>query len=516
VGVKSQKSEDELRDKSVKVLEAKMLRAKRGEFPGGHVPFAMDVCNFTTSDLMADPFNARPNWRVQIVGRDMRVKLTPDGERKEYNGKRMFPASEADELLQLRPTLDPRLIQAVVEVFEKYDTEAITFGALADWLNQTGVPYSYADRWREYHIRSLLTNPIYTGRQSFNKTTQAAYTEFTGGQRRSVTKHQRGKRIESRHDEADWILSEPLFDPVVPPKLWAAVQKKLKASKKAPRAPKSPSLWLSGLLYCTTCGEKMRGILRKSGRAEYICSTYASHRKGEQGCVCGRNAVSHEKVVQHIERWMEDVGHDVKTLGASASTQMAPNAAFTNAVQRLARSWIAMSKRVGDTGETLDLRFMENGSQPLSGLSALYQSMFDAEKDDAQERYDELDRKHTNLTNGLVNLPPNSKAVAKVRAQLEQVEADMAALEPKLRNAANDLAEAAKDCQRLSAEWEAAVEAMNTESSDRQKAAALSKIVGRVNLTFEPTGEKYPTTRLVDISVVCGCGDAECPKSVAG
>src|SRR5207244_1833348 len=94
-------SERELREKSVRNLEGKRQRAKRGQWLGGAVPYGMDVAAFRLLDG-----ELVEQWRVQIVKRDLKIKLGADGSRRPYEGRNNFPASEADEILQLRPSGD--------------------------------------------------------------------------------------------------------------------------------------------------------------------------------------------------------------------------------------------------------------------------------------------------------------------------------------------------------------------------------------------------------------------------
>ncbi len=95
----------------------------------------------------------------------LRVKISADRkERREYRGAGNFPATEADEVLQLRPTTRQEMLDAAALAYARMDTEAVNFNQIAVALNEIGAPHpAYADQWKVYHVRELLQNPAYIG-----------------------------------------------------------------------------------------------------------------------------------------------------------------------------------------------------------------------------------------------------------------------------------------------------------------------------------------------------------------
>ncbi len=93
---------------------------------------------------------------------------------------------------------------------------------------------------------------------------------------------------------------------MVPVAVWDCVQAKINQSPPERRSPKSAGLWLSGLLYCTHCGQEMRGQQRPT-RCEYFCSSYS---KNKDGATCLRNAVNHKVIEDHIRHYLKQVGQE--------------------------------------------------------------------------------------------------------------------------------------------------------------------------------------------------------------
>jgi hypothetical protein len=117
--------------------------------------------------------------------------------------------------------------------------------------------------WTHTRVRVLLANTAYIGRPAWNKASSGNYTEYTNGGR---VDHKPGRSKPYRpHPETDWVQPrDPIFDPTVPLPVWDKVQEKLRAAKQR-RSPRSPDLWLAGLLYCGNCGARMVGTKRPHG-----------------------------------------------------------------------------------------------------------------------------------------------------------------------------------------------------------------------------------------------------------
>ena len=113
----------------------------------------------------------------------------------------------------------------------------------------------------------------------------------------------------------DFVQAEqPAFEPIVPREVWDKVQRKLDEAKKAnegkgaKKGPRSPELWLRGLLVCGRCGKPMRGWHPRNDKylwKSYFCGTYGNYgAKNPTGCKLHR--VKAEVLEQVAERYLEE------------------------------------------------------------------------------------------------------------------------------------------------------------------------------------------------------------------
>lgn len=532
-GMGAETSEKEQKSKSHRILTGKITRARRGEWQGGHIPFGMDVACYGPDDV--------ERWRVVIESRKQigtkpgkggrpkrvnalrRIKVYPDGRTEVFEGHRTFPATEYNEVLRLTPSKDKARLAAVVEVFKKFAAEATNYNVLADHLNRLGIKPYYADRWEHYHVRDMLDNPIYIGYQRFNSHGQGRFTEFVGGEERPV-ENPRGGRIRAKED---WVLSDkPLFKPVVPQDVWDKVQAKLEAEPPDRRSPKSPDLWLADLVYCSHCKKAMRGMDRGT-RCEYFCSTYA---KGGKGSGCLRNAVNHNIIEARIKEYLAEKAPELQSLMAVEQTGnlelLQPFEQRHVAVFK--RCWPAVVgmvktlQRYPFAKEIMSSHFdaILDGEEPqattkvkgdhafltlVEPLRAIYELIFEKETPIISDRLTELDAEHTRLTDRANDFDPvkQKRAKEKVLAQITAIEEEMTVLEARLVNQSERFNQRFADLQAMSFGFDDAAAALNDPATEaRRKAEAVRQVIKQINVTFRPTGKKYPTSEVVDIEIV--------------
>lgn len=511
LGMSGRKSREEQETKSKRVLEAKIMRAKRGEWGGGQIPYGMDVVCF-------DATATTEKWRVEFAGRTLvgrlpngkrkydthRVKINRDGSREAYDGWRNFPASDRTDILQLRPSHDPAKVAVVREVFETYAHEAINPTQLARRLNAKGIKPTYSDRWTCNMVASMLQNPSYIGRPATNKMGQGRFYEYVNGERRPVD----AKRRDRRRSKTDWVLAEkPTFDPpMIPLPVWEAVQAKVDGNPAQRRAPKSPTLWLSRLVYCAGCGKPMRGYALKSAeRYEYICSSYAH---GVEGCTCKRNSVAHAYVEEVVTAYLEDAGETLDGLDTGSTEQLRQQfwdrykAAFAKVVETERR----MEEVAGIGEDELQRVCRKDGKFDFVALNRFRVDAYRAKQaaEDAptlEARRRELEAELDRLTDAWTTLPtPRAKEKAKTR--LEAVEAELQQIEDRQKDVATEYEQLIGDVTRIGAEWEAARASMGADVSARRRAEAVGKVVARIECHFEPTGQYHPSSRLTKIEVI--------------
>jgi hypothetical protein len=242
-------------------------------------------------------------WRVVSEGLHKRVKVYPDGKEERFDGKGNFPKFQPmTEVLRLAPNRDEAKVAAAVETFRRFATESVSFTALAHDLSRAGFRGGFGGYLQGHSVEGMLRDPIYIGYYAWNRRHYGKFHRWAGD--RPVPELNYEEQV-TPNDEADWVLSPKLFEPLVDRETWDAVQRKLRDREKAARAPRSATHYLAGLLHCGTCGGKMvAGPTRKAGkttrkdglrgdRYEYMCGTYhtAVRERRRQDCKCLRNGV---------------------------------------------------------------------------------------------------------------------------------------------------------------------------------------------------------------------------------
>lgn len=455
-------SERELCEKSVRNLEGKRQLALRGRWLGGTIPYALDVVAFRliNGDLIEQ-------WRVQAMRRDLKIKISPDGTRRSYEGENNFPASEQDEILQLRPTTDAEQIDTLRAIFDKYANEDTSPSTIARQLNAQHVPPpAYSTKWRPSHVQYLLQNPAYTGRPAWNRHTSGDYFQFTGGRRVEKRPGEKPRK----HAPEDWVMpDEPLYPAIIDADLFAKVQDKLGSRTKRPRAARATGYLLSGLVVCGNCGATMIGAKMPT--------------KGKAG--------AYEKAVRRmmpaIRRIYERVrpspqfhiGHHAE--GAAAQL-LAPTAKFQSALDN-------------------------------DDLERAYRSLFSIERDQAQAALDQLETEHSRLSIAWADLP-TQRAKDKAAARLRDLEQEIDDLQEKVTNWADELRAAVDEYHTIAAAWDHARTMIEEQTTARAVAAAIKAVIGKVTVTFRPTGRNWPVGEVQAISIEPTHGFSGCASTM--
>jgi len=547
-GLGAETSEKEQKNKSWQVIQALIGKARRGEWSGGHVAYGMDVACFGADN------HQQEKWRVVIEGREQtgtrpgkggkprrvystrRVKSWPDGKSERFDGHRNFPSTDFYDILRQTPSKDKTKLATVREVFTKFATEDISATQIATFLNDVGVPHHYAEQWEHYHVREMLKNPIYIGFQRWNSNGQGRFFEYLDGETRPVD-DTNGRRERQRED---WILSDKqLFAPVISDDLWESVQRRIDETPRETRSPKSPELWLSGLLYCSHCNKPMRGMTRPT-RLEYFCSTYA--RSKDNG-TCLRHGVNQEVIVEELRGYLKEASVEATAILDSQQTGntelLKPYEDkhwenFNRFQAVIGRMILAISShpesaslwsKSADKDVPVDFNTPPNDINELPmtlerdfrSVCDVYSAMFQLDETDLQAQLRELDQEHSELVRGLRNLDPEKakRAIQKTNDDIEALEIEMEELEGRLENLTNQFDQTLEVLRTSSDGFYAAENALCDPMADnRRKARAVRSCIEKINLTFRPTGKKYPTSELVEIEFIPA--QAEYPNGVSG
>lgn len=134
---------------------------------------------------------------------------------------------------------------------------------IAHRLNAEGVPAPRGGTWSFSAIRpdpkrdlGILANPLYVGRQIWNRT-------------RWVKHPDSGKRVRQARPESEWIVTEHAELAIVDRTTWDAAQARIRRLHRTGYSGRPPSHLLSGLLRCGECGGPMVVV----DRYRYGCAT---------------------------------------------------------------------------------------------------------------------------------------------------------------------------------------------------------------------------------------------------
>ena len=148
---------------------------------------------------------------------------------------------------------------AVVElIFRLYTRDRLGFRLIAQHLNERAILTRRGGRWNVASIRDILRNPAYTG----------TYT-----------------RLDMRRPKAHAAI--------IPADIFRAAQAQVKARRPVGRVAHHEPFLLSGLAYCSYCGNKMMGVTRRQSwrrkdghRARQVYRYYQCQSRNNQS-MCG-------------------------------------------------------------------------------------------------------------------------------------------------------------------------------------------------------------------------------------
>lgn len=169
-----------------------------------------------------------------------------------------------------RLEVDPEEAAIVNRIFRLYldghRNSPLGVKGICAHLNDQGI-YMRGRKWRKTCLHELLTNRLYLGEYTFNKTEAKTHR---------------------RKPESEWITIA--VAPIVDVEIFGQVQQRLEVRSPAvtpPRVVSSPTL-LTGLVKCGVCGETMTIATGKGGRYRYYkCTGRINDLRGGSNCTNG-------------------------------------------------------------------------------------------------------------------------------------------------------------------------------------------------------------------------------------
>ena len=174
--------------------------------------------------------------------------------------------ARAKKKLAIDP-IEAETVRLIFRLFIEGDNCSGPIGvkAITSWLNEHGHRTRSGGLWGLGRVHALLTNPVYSGRQRFNR------------------KDSRTRRIKA---EVEQVYCDA--DPIIGSAIFEAVQRTLKSRNPKVTPPRivSGPILLTGLATCATCGGgmTMRAGTSRTGEVYRYYSCNSAIRKGKTAC----------------------------------------------------------------------------------------------------------------------------------------------------------------------------------------------------------------------------------------
>lgn len=225
------------------------------------------------------------------------IKVLKKGERKYQKNHKV----------KLTPG-DPEEVEVVHKIFDCYAYHGMGGKAIVNMLNDEGIPSATGKKWGTTIVHRILSNPVYVGTIVWGKTKGGKFSRLEN----TWNDTNPGSYM---HDRDKWVVCENAHEPLVSRDTFQRVQEIKKQrdcfkSGTGGRTQGSPYL-LTGIMYCSHCGHKMKGrTLRTGGRTYQYYEDAGFHQKGRTYCsnIWLRREWLDDFVLDRIARRLENPG----------------------------------------------------------------------------------------------------------------------------------------------------------------------------------------------------------------
>jgi DNA invertase Pin-like site-specific DNA recombinase len=472
-------SSREQREKARRCIGGMLEHAKQGKYVGGYPPFGLDVVCFGP--------DGKEKWRSVYVGHFDRQKVYPDGTCERFQGKDNSPQKDNADTFYVRPSVETERLEIVRQIFKWYATETISPRQIATRLRDLKIDPVYGKPWDKVRISSMLRNPVYIGRPTWNKRGGSRFVEFVRGQIRDIQRI--GNVKTGRHREAaDMIaLDRPQFEAIVDRKTWEAVQAKIErmAQGRGKKSAQTAELWLRPFLVCGHCMKPMhatRGVDRLRTWPSYFCATYGQYGpENPTGCHCHR--VKHDKIEGLLSDYVSNVKPQIKQLLSAVRSGDRKLLDAVAAECGISRAEFSEASRQAleffDAHATADEKRRRRGGDFFVLLGQVFQRVRPTIEKQIAGKESELDR----MLDDFRGLAPilRDRANAKmetIQTEIELLRAQLAGFSSQYKGAEAELAARMKAVDR-------AEDSLRNPASGRQKTAIVSDVIDKIICYFE-------------------------------
>lgn len=313
--VKQWQAREESKDLSKVTIRGLLTKVQSGCWMGGVPPFGYD--------LRYENADGQLLFILRHMPEGTKLMLNPKGRpvRTLARGESLNISKRDRARLVLS---DPVRVEVIRRIFQMYAEERRGFKVIAGTLNKEKVPpargpawsSSYHGQWTDSTIRSILTNPVYTGDLVWNRRTDGKFHRIAEG--RAIQRHAKpGARL-IVNQSPDWITVPNTHPQIISRRLFEQarrIREERPASKRQRNRAQPPiggwsgsraTFLLSGLLQCERCGNRYQGYTRAKGERRkdgsvvqtrsYACGGYIT--KGAS--VCQLNPVDQDDLEQCV------------------------------------------------------------------------------------------------------------------------------------------------------------------------------------------------------------------------
>ena len=243
------------------------------------------------SELIAEARDRR-NRRFDSVVLYSTSRLSLNGGMAPYGYQRKTelhtnPARAAAGETKSRLVIDPDEAPIVLQIFVLWTVKELGVTAIADLLNERTVPCPTATnprvnatrRWSKATINAMLRNPVYLGKQVWDR-------------RDNATRREMGGSAPWRAED-EWTVCEDGHEPIISEELFGTAQERLQRKRKSSSRPEGRrhEHLLSGMVRCATEHPSLSayGAVVK-GHTYYRCTYGRSYGKVAADSIAGHGA----------------------------------------------------------------------------------------------------------------------------------------------------------------------------------------------------------------------------------
>ena len=190
-------------------------------------------------------------YSINLSGEVMRG-MTERASRGGYNSDPPIGYKMQDGV----PVINPDTAPIVEKIFDWYVNKQMSFWEIANALNLLSYKTKRGGKFQNRTVAYIIRNEFYNGKIIWNKMDHAT------------------RRIK---DKSEWVITEGTHETFISEELFNAAQERDKSTYHA--KGKRPTItykhWLSGILVCSACGQRLvRCSTSKKGNTYFQCTGY--------------------------------------------------------------------------------------------------------------------------------------------------------------------------------------------------------------------------------------------------